>query len=231
MPSLEARGFAGALATATNLTGLNATTGVTVAFWVRPSPLEATIITADIVSQFQTGTNNRDGYGVQLGNNGVGIRIGGSAGVNDTSASATQCPVLHGVWQHIGITFDNSTDFVRFYRNGAMVHSGANIRDMTANASCTTTVCPNSITGNLIGGLFDLQLLPDVVVPAQDIPLLMNPKYSYHSVKARYCGVNFRTVAASGTLLDESGNGNNLTVSATVSAEQGAEPPLTPTFA
>jgi hypothetical protein len=225
MPSVEHRGGTG-LATATGLTGLNATTGVTVAFWVRPRSYAG-----DIVAQLQTGNAARDGYLVALASSGLTFRIADSAGATDTTIGYATMPVLLGVWQHLAVTFDDSTNFVRVYRNGALAATASNTRDMTDNASCTTWACGNQVYGALVGSVFDLQVLPDVVVPAQDIPLLMNPKYTYHGLKARYFGVGFRTIAASGTPVDESGNGHDLTVGAFIIAQQGAEPPITPTFA
>lgn len=182
----------------------------------------------------QTATANvgtRDGYCLTTATGGVVLRVMGSTNSSDSSTNAQQMPLYHGIWQHVAVTFDDATDQVRFYRNGVLRIAALNTRDMTSNASCTTLLCGNTLQGFLLGNIFDVQVLPDVTVPPQDIPLLMNPKYQYHGVKGRYCGLGFRTVAVNGTLLDESGNGNNLTVNATIPAVQGAEPPLTPTFA
>ena len=102
-------------------------------------------------------------------------------------------------------------------------------QNISANAACTTSLNPGVVGSGEGFRHFDLQILPDVIVPPQDVPLLMNPDFSYPGIKGRYYGKNFCTTASgTGALRDESGNGNNLTLLNPV--QQGEEPPYKPTY-
>lgn len=214
-------------ASATNLTGLNATTAVTIAFWVRSVAANPN---GDIIRHSSTANRTRDGYYVGFVGTGIQIIIYGSAG-SSTSNFSNTWQHRNNRWAHWAVTFDNATDAVRAYFNGKLIGTGTNARDMTANASCTTDLPSGQVNSSLIGNVFDLQVIPNVAVPASDIPLLMNPTALYGDVRARWFGLQFRQPGASGTVFDESGNGNNLTASATLAAcLQGEEPPWRSTY-
>jgi hypothetical protein len=171
-----------------------------------------------------TANTARDGYRVAFTTTTVlfGLRDGtGSTNYN----AITGAPHRDGNWHHYAMTFDSATNEMRGYVDGMLRTITTATRDVSANASCTTSLNPNE-TGSGYGFLFfDMQILPDVVVPPGDIRLLMDPRVQYPGVKGRYFGLNFRTTAAgTGALLDESGNGNNLTVSPST-IHQGPEPP------
>lgn len=213
-------------ATASNLFGLNATTGVTLSWWYKY--LGGQSFSGDIFRQ--SGSNTaRDGYFVSIVGNDLQVTIAGSAGTTLSSLNFLLARISPTRWNHIAVTFDDASNQVVGYVNGKQWNRTTNTRDMTANGTASTTQLMPGLTP--ICWLFDLQVLPDVVVGAGDIPLLMNPTYSYPGVKGRYCGLDFVTTTAGGMVYDESGNGNNLTVSAGVTLQQGDEPPFRPTFA
>lgn len=226
MPSVYNR--ASSPASASNLFGLNATTGVTVAFWYKY--LGGQSFVGDIIRQYGAATN-RAGYRVSVFGNDLQVDILGAAGTTLSSLNFLLARVRPTRWNHIAVTFDDATNIVAGYVNGVLWNRTTNTRDMTDNTTtCTTQLLPN-ISGIYTGWCFDVQVLPNVVVGSGDIPLLMNPTYSYPGVMGRYFGLDFITTEASGTIYDESGNGNNLTVAAGVTLEQGDEPPFRPTFA
>lgn len=214
-------------ASQSNLFGLNATTGFTVSWWYKY--LGGQSFTGRVFRQ-SGASNTRDGYSIQIIGNDVQVDVFGNAGATTASLNFLLALINPTRWNHIAITFDDSTNQVVGYVNGKQWNQTTNTRDMTANGtSCLTELMP--IGGaNYIGWIFDLQVLPDVVVRVGDIPLLMNPTYSYPGVKGRYFGLDFATTTGGSLVYDESGNGNNVTVTAGVTLEQGDEPPFRPTF-
>jgi hypothetical protein len=91
-------------------------------------------------------------------------------------------------------------------------------------------MAPN-VNGTFVGNLFDLQIILGGAVPEQAIKKLMDPTVVNPNLRARYFGREFVTRGINSTLRDESGNGNNLTTSATGRLDIGEEPPIRPTFA
>lgn len=226
MPSVRLIAGQTGVATATNRTALNATDAVTVAFWSRRS----TTLSATIFRQASTANSARDGYsiGFQAGGS-LAMFVNGSAG--QTSVGAGLGGVhKDGQWTHYAVTFDDASNAFRAYTNGKLFGVNTNTRDMTANASCTTAIAGGDYAQNDLE-LFDLQILPNIVVPAGDMPLLMDPRYVYQGVQARYFGLEFSQVTAGEILYDETGNGNNLTVAATRTLWSDEEPPFRPTLA
>lgn len=225
MPSVYLR--AAIAASATNLTALNNTDGFTVAAWLKP----AYILGDGIFRQTSTANASRDGYLIN-GGRGFGVRICDAAAASDsTLAAASLSQGANNQWVHWVWVFQNSIDRAWAYVNGVLVQAPAiNSRNMTSNAACTTEVCHNGPNGFYRGGLFDLQVLPGYFANEGDAKRLMNPLFKHEALVARWFGKNFTQPGASGTVYDESGNGNNLTASATLAnCLQGAEPPIMPT--
>jgi hypothetical protein len=205
-------------ATGTNRTGLNATTGVTISWWHRPLVYGSAVApNGGIINQASTANASRDGYSVGYNNNGqILFTVSGSAGTTNTAAFTGTITGRQGRWHHYAVTFNDANNQVALYINAKLIGVGTNTRDMTANAACTTTLFSNTFTTNTFYGcIFDLQLLPDTVVPAQDIGELMDPRMHITEAKGRYFGMEYAQVGLSGTIVDESGNGNNLTMPAT----------------
>jgi hypothetical protein len=98
---------------------------------------------------------------------------------------------------------------------------------MTANALCTTTIGgPNAVHS-----LFDVQYAVNTVLSDNDIIQLMNPRKRHPSITARYFGIEFKPPAVSSRVRDETGNGFDLTSSATARfCMPDAEPPYLPTL-
>lgn len=230
MPAVSVRGLTN-VATRANLTGLNATTGVTVAWWQRHRGFGATStsISGDIFVHASTANPFRDGYFVGWSAGLLQVLIGGSAGSN--TQSMRPFVQAYNRWNHFAITFNDANDQLCFYMNGVLMSMTTNTRDMTANAACTTIITPNASVGSFRGDLFDLQVFPDLVIPARDILLLMDPRQQLAGLKGRYFGLRYNAPAASGTIIDESGSGNDLTASATAGAvTKTDEPPWRPTY-
>lgn len=215
-------------ATVASRFALNATTGFTVSFWVKWAS-GGQSFTGDVFEQYGS-TVNRDGYSVSILGNQLRVTVNGSAGTTSTNLGG-QNLMSPSRWNHYTATFDDATNEVRGYHNGKLFGVATNTRDMTANGTtCNTRIFP-VINATFVGYCFDIQVFPDIVVPAADVPLLMNPTYTYQGLQARYCGLEFRGVAPGSTLYDESGNGNNATTNASATMQQADEPPFRPTFA
>lgn len=223
MPSLVRN--AGVGGATTNLTGLNCTTALTVAIWAR---LTGSSTSTDVIRHASTANAARDGYRVGFNATEMRLDILGATG-SQNYAAISGSPHRDGRWHHLVATYDSVSNRINGYRDGHLVTYNTTVtQDISANASCTTTLNPNVI-GNGFGFLFfDFQILPNVVVPASDVRLLMNPRYTYPGVMGRYWGLQFRTTTGTGPIRDESGNGNNLTITQTI--QQGEEPPYLPTI-
>jgi hypothetical protein len=224
MPSLVRNtGVGGSTA---NVTGLNSSTGLTVALWCKLSGGAST--STDVIRHASTANAARSGFRIGFSAADFRLDILGATGSNNYAAVTG----VHrnGRWNHFAATHDNATNTLLGYWNGNLTQRTNATQDITADAACTTIWNP-AVIGSGSGFLFfDLQILPNVVVPPSDVKLLMNPRYSYPNVKGRYFGINFRTTAAgTNALLDESGSGNNLTISPSA-FQQGEEPPYLPTY-
>jgi hypothetical protein len=211
----------------TNVTGLNCTTALTVAIWAK---LIGGAPSTDIIRHTSTANVQRQGWRCGFGSLSFQLNIADTAG-NTSYAAINPSPHRDGRWHHYLVTFDDAANVIRGYVDGAL-HTvlGSVTRDLTAAPSCTTTWNPNAIGNGNGFFLFDFQILPDIVVPPQDVRLLMDPRVQYPGVKGRYFGLNFNTTAAgTGACIDESGNGNNLTISPSA-FQQGEEPPWRSTY-
>jgi hypothetical protein len=237
VPSVLLTGNDRPFSNTSNVTGLNATTGVSIAWWQfgRPS-VDGTqsSVSGLIISHSNTANDVRDGYVVGWNLNRLTFWSLGSAG--STNSNGFTYNSQSGKWQHYAVVFDDSANSVWFYQNGVLMTQVANTRDMTSIATTTTRLgsFTGSISNNdeLRGALFDLQIFPNVVVPPQDIPLLMHPFDSYPGCKGRYFGVSCGTMAVGvNTIRDESGSGNNLNNSAATTLGVGSEPPFRFTIA
>lgn len=217
-------GFAGST---TNVTGLNSTNNLSVAIWCR---LTGTGGACDIMRHASTANVARDGFRIGFSNTEFRLDILGATGSNNYGA-VQGGRHRDGRWHHFAAVFNTTANTINGYLDGRLWQTTTGVtQNISANASCTTVWNPN-ILGNGAGfQYFDLQILPDVVVPPEDVPLLMKPQLLYPGVKGRYFGLQFRTSAVgTGACRDESGNGNNLTIS-TAAFQQGEEPPFRPTF-
>ena len=211
-------------ATGTNVTGLNYVAGgYTFAFWAKYGGGAG-----DIIRQASTANLARAGYVFAF--TGVGLQVR-----HMTATTTTTYQILsntgetrQGTWRHYALTYDGS--FVRGYVDGTLLARVSAANAPTANALCSTTLVPN-VNGTFIGNLFDLQIILGGAVPEQAIKKLMDPTVVNPNLKARYFGREFVTLGINSTLRDESGNGNNLTTSATGRLDIGEEPPICPTFA
>lgn len=209
-------------ATGTNVTGLNYVAGgYTVAFWARKEGAAG-----DIFRQSSTANTARAGYVIAFTT--VGVQVRHMTATTTTSYQVLGIDGRVGNWRHFALTYDGSV--ARGYVDGVLMNRLAAANVPTADALCSTTMVPG-LNGTFIGHLFDLQIILGGAVPGQAIPKLMDPSVVNPNLKARYFGREFVGVGASGILRDESGNGNNLTTSATGRLDMAEEPPIRPTFA
>lgn len=240
MPSILLTGQSTAISSTTNVTGLNATTGVTLAWWqfgIASADGTQSPVAGWIINHSSGGNDARDGYMVGWSaNQQLTFYALGSAG--STVSTAGTYSSQSGKWQHYTVVFENSSNSVWFYENGKLLTRVANTRDMTANASTTTRI--GSYAGSftnadeLRGAFFDLQIFPDVVVPPQDVPILMRPLDTYPGCKGRYFGIDCGAMDTGGVgvIRDESGSGNHLGLSNPPNKlELGPEPPFRFTIA
>lgn len=210
-------------ATGTNVTGLNYIAGgYTFAFWAKLIGNAS----ADVFRQSSSANVARDGYVIAFSTTGLQVR-------HNTATTTTTYQVLtsagrQGVWQHFALTYDGS--IALGYVDGVLQGRLSAPNAPTANALCVTTLTPN-VQGTFVGNLFDFQIILGASVPGQNIKKLMDPTVVNPNLKARYFGREFVTLGINSTLRDESGNGNNLTTSATGRLDIGEDPPIRPTFA
>lgn len=222
-------------ATATNLTGLNATTGFTISWWFRAFAQPTTAFPgAGIFQHTQTTDATLNGYSVGMTTAGLFIvSICGAAGNSNTNITPSRFPHRSGQWCHFAVTFDDATDVVFVYANGDVIGRGTNTQDMTSTSSVTSTIFPNTyVSVSAYAHVFDIQVLPNTVIPASDIYKLRDPRTLLPQTKARFFGLQCTEIALSGTIVDESGNGNNLTMPASGNLYRTAqEPPFRFTIA
>jgi len=215
------------------LTGLNSATAFTVAAWVRFARRLNGVsgCTGVILTHASTANTSRDGFQVGFDSARLFMRIGGAAASTDTSVSIVRSRASQFRWAHYVWAFDNATNRVSYFRNGALQGHELNTRDMTVNALCTTRLNAG-VVGSVNGEIFDVQHLPSYAVEGTgEARLLADPRRQHHAVRGRWCGLGFRSLGASATLRDESGNGNDLTSNSIIGrCTQSDEPPYLPTF-
>lgn len=207
---------------ATNLTQLNTTSSYTVAFWARQRDF------GDVLRHASTANVARDGYAFYFNSSELVARHCNAVG-SANYVAINQSPHRDGRWGHYAVVYDGVTNLHGFFNGVLRLRIGNATRVPTANASCTTSIVPG-ITATFFGNLFDLQILPGVAVPLDNVKLLMNPRYTHPGIKARWFGLGFTGVGPSSTLFDESNNGSNLTTSSTGFCYPDAEPPYLPTL-
>jgi len=223
--------------TANNLTALNATTGFTVAWWYRAMVYGTggALYNGDVFHQHGSTNTLRQGYGVYYNANGnLIVGIYGSAGADATTFTGPSY-IRKGVWHHTAVTFDDAANSIQYYVNGVEMGRAANTRDMVSTTSCVTRLAGSSQSvANFFGYLFDVQVFPNIVIRANEIPHLMKPNESLPGLKARYIGLRFSGAKQTTLPLeDESGNGNNLNVTnnTIVDYQKVVEPPWRQTLA
>ena len=232
MGAVYNRGGLGAIATATNLTGLNSTTGLTVAFWHRSRPDAPNTYASDVFAQRSTANISRDGFVVYFQSRGLVLLLCGSAATTASSMGVSNTRLESGKWAHYAITYDAASQIVVFYRDGQPITSGSNTRVVTANAACTTEFGQGSYQQGANHSLFDFQYAVNTALNAADVAALMNPRHRDGRITARYFGLGTGGYAASGVVLDETGNGFNVTANASAAASTLTDlPPYLPTLA
>ena len=124
-------------------TGLDTTTGShTILAWIKPETSNTDLI---IASKINTATGN--GYGFQM------TGASGSLYSRNKTGDATQeitCAVglSNGTWYHVGVVFDNTSNFLRIYLNG---------EDRCENTGATSDIGDNVVSfqigsNGLLGG-------------------------------------------------------------------------------
>ncbi len=202
---------------AANLTQLNLTTAYTIAFWAKAP-------NGDLFAHGSTAALNRAGYAVWFNSVSINVR-------HCTATAATTYAALstgwhqNNVWQHYALVWQNSV--LQCFVDGTLRNRIAATVAPTTNAACTTTLTP-AIQGGFAQNIFDLQIIPNAAVPEAAIRKLMDPKQSFPATRARWFGLGFNGAVSGATLIDESGNGSNLT--SVNSCFVDAEPPYLPTL-
>lgn len=232
MGAVYNRGGIGAIATATNLTGLSSTTALTVAFWHRARPDATATYNSDVFAHRATANANRDGFAVYFQSGGLAINLCGSAANTASSMGVSNTRFESGKWAHYAITYDAPSQRVVFYKNGTPITSGSNTRVVTANAACTTEFGQGSYQSAANHSLFDFQYAVNTALNAADVANLMNPRHRDGRITARYFGLGTGGYGASVVVLDETDNGFNLTANANGGASTLTDlPPFLPTLA
>lgn len=206
-------------ASATGLTGLdNAGLAFSWSAWLRIRPNDMPI------GQGQAAIWVHADNGGGQSKNGISIFVNGTGGVRfrpqTASTNLVQSPagVVTTEWQHIGIRKDSTA--VTFFRNGRAVASVANTVTPTVSGTRLTELGGPTVSGvmSLRGvDVWDVRVFPLLALSNGEMGMLADPRSSVRGCKQRLLYQHNWRVAGSGaqTLLDESGNGNSLTTSAT----------------
>jgi hypothetical protein len=155
-----------------------------------------------------------------------GIRLGVQTGSNNNFDSVAGI-VPHRAWCHVGVMYNGSRYFT--YRNGVLVSSVACSTTPTVSGTRATQIGWNvsSSTSLRSARLWDIRVFPALALSHGEMMALADPRSILRGCKQRLCYQRNWRVQGSGavTLFDESGNGNNLTTSATtLEADTDAEP-------
>lgn len=155
-----------------------------------------------------------------------GIRLGVQTTANNNFDSVAGI-VPHRAWCHVGVMYNGSRYFT--YRNGVLVSSVACSTTPTVSGTRATQIGWNvsSSTSLRSSRLWDIRVFPALALSHGEMMALADPRSILRGCKQRLCYQRNWRVQGSGavTLFDESGNGNNLTTSATtLEADTDAEP-------
>lgn len=155
-----------------------------------------------------------------------GIRLGVQTAANNSFDSVAGI-VPHRSWCHVGVMYNGSRYFT--YRNGVLVSSVACSTTPTVSGTRTTQIGWNvsSSTSLRSSRLWDIRVFPALSLSHGEMVALADPRSILRGCEQRLCYQRNWRVQGSGavTLFDESGNGNNLTTSATtLEADTDAEP-------
>lgn len=203
--------------TTTNQTGLNQTAGVSMTGWTKVfnlSPLKTvrTLFAHAATSGISDDLSGiRDGWGIRLTSGGqFEFHVGAAASKTSTSTALPRS-LSADRWFHWAVTYDNSTGVTRMYINGELLAAPSNIGTPgTTNATTTTVV---EYTAGWAGEDFDWRVFVDRVLSPDEVKATLDPRRVVPGVSARWFGPAFRAPGSSGTIVDESGNGVNLTAS------------------
>ena len=202
-------------ATATGLTGLdNASKLLTWSAWLRMDPSKMGSGQSSVWCHADDQWSPRNGAGVFVFHTGE-LRLRPWT----ASQQAVQSPhgLVDGRWAHFVIRKDANA--VTFFRNRRNVLRVANTISMTVSGTRRTQV------GLTIGGVqslagvevWDIRVFPGIALSDAECALLADPRSQVAGCKQRlFWQRNWRAIGSGAiTLPDESGNGNNLTTSAT----------------
>lgn len=221
------------MASATNITGLNSTTAFTVAFWhrSRPDSLRQTY-NSDVFSQRSTANVNRDGFALYFQSGSLNVNLCAAAANSQSTMGVANTEFVPGRWAHYAVVYSQALQRVTLYKNGISRATATNATVVTANAACTTEFGAGSYQSAANHSLFDFQYAVNSALDSAEIGLLMDPRQRHPSITARYFGLGTGGYGASGLVIDETGNGFNLTANANGGAVTLTDiPPFLPTLA
>lgn len=170
----------------------------------------------------------RNGYAVMLNGTAGGaffditIRMcTGSA--NNAVGSGSPVNMSYGsrIWVHIGWTHDGAS--LLYYLNGKVALRKAAAFTPTVAGTRVTTIGVSANGFN--GGMFDLQIFPNIVLNPAEMRALMDPRLTIRAGDCKQRLFRNWQPAASGTVRDESGNSTDLTANATLKRCDGFSEP------
>jgi hypothetical protein len=213
MPAARLLGTDGVGVNTDNATGLNQTTGVTLAMWERVegealSGSRMLFAHADSATVTDNLTALRSGYGIRISAGSLIFSVASAAAVSTLSFPLPRF-LSPGAWQHYAVAFDNATGIGVGYCNGRSLGTATTA---TVGATTGTTKTYLGLTA-VVMNVFDAQVYVDQVLSPDQIRQTMRPNYRALNATARWFGLGFRDPGASGAILDETGNSNNLTSS------------------
>lgn len=166
--------------------------------------------------------------------NGISVFINArrsiSLNVWDASAASVATPdgfMPIGRWVHIAFLYDGAMCYVIL--NGRVVMSGAMTKAPTISGTRTTAlgVAAGAAGAGMLCDLWDIRVFPALALPIGSATRLWDPTFNPPGCKQRlFYQRPFRALGTGAvTILDESGNGNSLTSSATLLECAAIDPP------
>lgn len=197
----------GASAVKDGLSGLDQTgANFSMTWWMR--------VLADIGEGAWGHTDNggslRNGVTVRP-NGGYKLRLTLGTGAGGANVDSVAGVLVPGRYLPYAVTYDGAA--VLFYRLGSPVDRVANTTVPTAGGTRQTAVGVAG-AGRINNEYFDLRIFPNKTLSAAEVRACMDPRRVVAGCKQRLF-LNWQP-GASSTLFDESGNGNDLTMSATL---------------
>lgn len=211
-------GSVGTIADTLGLTGLDATSILSIALWWRCRGG-----TADIFAH-RNNTGNTDGYFFWWdAAAGTGLKLRTYSGATPTTYAAGHVKgwlIGSGLWNHLAVSLDGST--VRFFVNGQQINAQAQTANATVAGTRKTLHANVGLAGSLPQGQSDCRVWNGYAITAADAMYI-----AQGGVLGNESG---RWFVGGSRMSDLTKNGNTLTVNGVTAPHMGPDPDIVSPF-